>query len=305
MVLWSAVTAAQEPPPVPQGGLTSWKVVRAKEFPNYKVEILERWTTGKLARVDSMKARIIPKDGGSVTEFTGTWLTPDPKEFVADWQAGQVLDLTGDGMEDLVLRNSSGGAHCCYSYIVFSLGKPLQKITDIDFQDCGEKIRLYDLNGNGKPEIMTCDARFTYLGKLPYSESPFPPAIYTLGMNGYERADKDFKQVFLTDIGRQRQTLAKGYRPAAALQIVTDYLLMGDAAKAWEEFDKLYQGDDKEEIKTQLMQKLGLLQAPQLPPETPGAPPQKGPPAAPPQPAQPAGSAIPPPLPPTHNPSVP
>jgi hypothetical protein len=237
-------------------------VVRSKDFPKYKVEIQERWQMGKYPRVDAMKARIVPKDGSPVTELTGTWLTPDPREFAADWKEGQVLDMTGDGVEDLMLRISSGGAHCCYSYVVFSLAKELKRIGEVELQDCGEKIRLYDLDGNNKPEILTCDARFIYLGNLPYSESPFSPAIYTLGLNGYERADKAFKQVYQADIDRQRQTLAGGYRPAAALQIVTDYLLIGEEAKAWEEFEKLYQGQDKEQVKLQLMQKMGLAPAP-------------------------------------------
>lgn len=270
--IFSNALLAQEPPPVPQGALTSWKLTRSKDYPNYKVEIQERWQMGKYPRVDAMKARIIPKDGSPATEIAGTLLTPDPKEFAADWKQGQVLDLTGDGTEDLMLRISTGGAHCCYSYVVFSLAKELKKIGEVELQDCGEKIRLYDLDGNNKPEILTCDARFTYLGSLPYSESPFPPAIYNLGINGYERVDKAFKQVFQADIDRQRQTLAGGYRPAAALQIVADYLLMGEESKAWEEFEKLYQGQDKEQIKTQMMQKMGT--------QTPGsAPPPPAPPA--------------------------
>jgi predicted PurR-regulated permease PerM len=253
---------AQAPPPVPQGALTSWKVVRSKEFPNYKVEIQERWQMGKYPRVDAMKARIAPKDGSPVTELTGTRLTPDPREFAADWKEGQVLDMTGDGVEDLMLRISSGGAHCCYSYVVYSMAKELKKIGEVELLDCGEKIRVYDLDGNGKPEILTCDARFTYLGNLPYSESPFSPAVYNLGLSGFERADKAFKQVYQADIDRQRQTLAASYRPAAALQIVTDYLLMGEEAKAWEEFEKLYQGQDKEQVKLQLMQRMGLAPNP-------------------------------------------
>ena len=266
VLLSLAQTQAQEPPPVPQGALSTWKLVRAKDYPNYRVEVQERWQMGKFPRVDAMKLRIVPKNGSPATELTGTWLTPDPREFVADWKEGQILDLTGDGVEDLMVRISSGGAHCCYNYSVYSLAKDLQKIGDLDLQDCGEKIRIYDLDGNDKPEILTCDPRFIYLGNLPYSESPFPPAIYTLGANGYERADKSFKQVYQADINQQRQTLVAGYRPAAALQIVTDDLLIGEVAKAWEEFDKLYQGQDKEQIKQQLKQKVGLAPAP--PPAT-------------------------------------
>jgi hypothetical protein len=260
--------------------MTAWKLIRSKEFPNYKVEIQERWQMGKYPRVDAMKARIIPKDGTAVTEVTGTWLTPDPRDYAADWKEGQILDLNGDGAEDLMFRVSTGGAHCCYSYVAYAMTKELKKIGEIDLQDCGEKIRLYDLDGNNKPEILTCDARFTYLGNQPYSESPFPPAIYSLGINGYERADKTFKQVYQAYIERQRQTLAGGFRPVAALQIVTDYLLIGEGPKAWEEFDKLYQGQDKDQVKQQLMQKMSPTQpatpAGTLAPIPPPAPPSGG-----------------------------
>jgi hypothetical protein len=241
----------------PSPRLTAWKVVKSKVYPQYKVEILERWTTGKWPRRDSMKARIVPKEGGAVTEYTGTWLTPDPREFVVDWKEGRLLDVTGDKNEDLVLRNSTGGAHCCYNYVIFSLTKPLRQIGNIEMQDCGEKIRLHDLNGNGKPEIISCDARFTYLGDLPYSESPFPPAIYTLGLSGYERADKAFKPVYQQDIKRLREILQRGYKPSVALQIVTDYFMMGNEKKGWEEFEALYKGKDKDKIRVQLAQKLG------------------------------------------------
>jgi len=240
------------------GQLSSWKVVKKKAFPNYNVEILERWMMGKFPRIDSMKARIVPKEGGSVTEFEATWLTPDPREFVVGWKEGQVLDMNGDGLEDLVLRSSTGGAHCCYSYDIFSLAKPLKKLGEVELQDCGEQIVLHDLNGDKKPEIISCDAKFTYLGDLPYAQSPFPPAIYTLGLSGYERADQAFKQVYQEDLARQRQILQQGFKPAAALQIATDYFLMGDEKKGWEEFNALYQGADKEKIRLQLLQKMGL-----------------------------------------------
>jgi len=157
--------------------------------------------------------------------------------------------------------------------VVFSLAKPLKKIGDVDMGDCGERIRLADLNGNGKLEIISCDARFTYLGNLPYSESPFPPAIYSLGTDGFKRVDRQFQPVYLEDIKKQRELLAKGFKPAAALQIVTDYFLMGDEAKGWQEFETLYQGKDKEKIKLQLLQRMGLKIS--IPSPTPTAAPSR------------------------------
>jgi hypothetical protein len=255
--------AQPAPPPAPASPqvqpqeVTAWKVVRKKVYPYYQVELLQRWTMGKWPRIDGMKARITPVGGGPATEVEGTWMTPDPRDFAVGWPGG-VLDMNGDGVEDLVLRNSSGGVHCCYNYVIYSLAPPLKKLGDIDMQDCGEQIRLADLNGDAKPEILSCDAKFTYLGNLPYSESPFPPAVYMLVLNDYERVDRNFKQVYLDDIQRQRDALAKAYRPAAALQIVTDYFLMGDETQAWQQFNALYQGEDKEEMKLNLLKKMGL-----------------------------------------------
>lgn len=266
--------------------VTPYEVVREKKLTNYKVEIQQRKTTGKYPRVESMKARIIPNDGGSVTHYTGTWLTPDPRSFIVGWKGG-MLDLDGDGVEDLLLQNYSGGGHCCYNYVIYSLSKPLQKLADLPMKDCGEKIGLEDLNGDKKMEIISCNPDFSYLGDQPYSESPFPPAIYALKGGTYQRADAEFRQVFLSDIQAQRESLAKGYRPANALQIVTDYLILGEDAQAWQEFDTLYQGSDKEKIRQQLMARSG--RAPALPAATPKP---MGVPTAPP-PAAPAGGPLP------------
>ena len=276
----TSAEAAKAPESVPGGAeaVTPYQVVREKKLTNYKVEIQQRMTTGKYPRVESMKASIIPNDGSAATQYTGTWLTPDPRSFVIGWKGG-LLDLDGDGIEDLLLQNYSGGGHCCYNYVVYSLSKPLKKIADIPMKDCGEKISLEDLNGDKKLELISCNPDFAYLGENPYSESPFPPAIYSLKGGTYQRADREFRQVFLDDIQAQRDALAQGYRPACALQIVTDYLLLGEDAQAWKEFDSLYQGTDKEKVRQQLLGRLGKGPAVPLASPKPVASPKATPPA--------------------------
>ncbi len=258
---------AQNPSPKPgvKPEVTDWQLVRQKVFPHYRVEILQRWAKGKFPRIESQKARIVPLQGGTVTEITGTWLTPDPKDFLKDWQPGRPLDITGDGLEDLFLRVSSGGVHCCYRYVIFSLEPVLKRLADLEMRDCGDSIQLKDLNGDGKPEILSCDAKFVYLGDLPYDQSPFPPAVYSLGATGYERADKNFPQIYSEDIQKQQQALAQGSTPFVVLQIVTDYFLLGDEKKGWEEFEKLYQGTDKDKIRLQLTERLqGKIPEPEI-----------------------------------------
>jgi len=276
-----APAAPKPPESAATGGaeeVTPYTVVKQKQFPNYKVEIQQRMTKSKFPRVESMKMRIVPAGGGSVIDYTGTWVNPDPRAFVIGWEGGQ-LDLDGDGFEDVMIQNYSGGVHCCYNYVIYSLAKPAKKLGDIPMKDCGEKIGLQDLNGDKKLEIVTCNPDFTYLGDQPYSESPFPPAIYTLKDGQYQRADREFRQVFLDDIQAQREALGKGYRPANALQIVADYLMLGEEAQAWKEFDSLYQGADKEKIKQQLMSRVGVKPAAPVPAASPAAKPSAALPA--------------------------
>lgn len=39
-----------------------------------------------------------------------------------------VRDLTGDGIKDLIVQEWSGGAHCCYTFDIYSLGPSLKHI---------------------------------------------------------------------------------------------------------------------------------------------------------------------------------
>jgi hypothetical protein len=258
----SSAQAPAAPAPTPAGEgapqkLTEWTLAKKRELQNYALEIYQRMTVAKFPRIDSMKAVIIPKAGGSRTEYEGTWINSDPKDFLIGWKGG-TLDVDSDGTEDLILQNYSGGGHCCYNYVIYSLKTPLKKLADLPMKDCGEKISLEDLNGDKIPEIITCNPEFTYLGEIPYSESPFPPAIYALRNGEYLRADREFQQVFQNDIHAQRDSLAKAYRPASVLQIVTDYLLLGDEVSAWRELDGLYRGNDKDAVKAELAKRLGL-----------------------------------------------
>ena len=135
---------------------------------------------------------------------------------------------------------------------------PPKKLADIAMKDCGEKISLEDLNGDKIPELLSCNPEFAYLGELPYSESPFPPAIYALKDGEYKRVDRDYKKIYQADIQAQRDSLAKAYRPANVLQIVADLLILGEEKDAWKEMDALYRGADKDVIKAEMAKRMGV-----------------------------------------------
>lgn len=84
-------------------------------------------------------------------------------------------DITGDGIKDVVVTNYSGGAHCCYTYKVFSLGSEFSQIADLAVQDAGASV-FEDKDGDGIYEFVTWDMTFAYWN-ASFAWSPSPQAI--------------------------------------------------------------------------------------------------------------------------------
>jgi len=250
----SAWSAEPQSPPASQPA-SGWRVQKAKSFPNWKVEILTKDNPQSPLGIEGTRALIKDPSGAVKQELKNVLLEPDPRETIEGWVPGTLLDVDKDGLEDLVLRGYSAGAHCCYTYEIFSLGKVLRKLGELKLLDCGEKLKLQDLDGNGNWELLSCNAKFTYLKSLPYSQSPFPPQVFGLVNGKYVNLDKKYLQVFDEDIAVQRKALEGGYNETAALQIVLDYLLSGREAQAWQEFDQLFTGANKEARKQELQDK--------------------------------------------------
>jgi FG-GAP repeat protein len=94
----------------------------------------------------------------SVTDLTGT-------------------DINGDGFPDLVVSAWSGGAHCCYSSGVYSVGEDVKPILVLETGNCGPG-EFADLDGNGTREFITCDDRWAYT-YCSFADSPMPRVIYS------------------------------------------------------------------------------------------------------------------------------
>jgi FG-GAP repeat protein len=86
-------------------------------------------------------------------------------------------DINGDGFPDLVASAWSGGAHCCYSTAVYSVGQDVKPILVLETGNCGPG-EFEDLDGNGTKEFITCDDRWAYI-YCSFADSPFPRVIYS------------------------------------------------------------------------------------------------------------------------------
>ncbi len=230
-----------------------WKVTKQKIFPFYKVQILTRNDSTPSVNTP-MKAVIEDLQTHKTVEIKNISIEPDPRETVQDWVPGTLLDLDHDGYEDLLLRVFTGGAHCCYEYHVFSLAKILKKMGDLKFGDCGDKIQLKDLNGDGTMEIITCSAAFTYLKNIPYSNSPMPPDIFGLEGGKYIRQSSRYPAIFEQDLVAQKDSLKQnGYSDEGVIQVVVDQLILGRETQAWQDFEELYLSPNREERRQEIV----------------------------------------------------
>lgn len=70
-------------------------------------------------------------------------------------------DVTGDGTPDLVIGEWSGGAHCCYDFSVYELGKKFRFVDRIEAED-SYSAHFADLDQDGRYEFVARDWTFAY-----------------------------------------------------------------------------------------------------------------------------------------------
>ena len=161
-------------------------------------------------------------------------------------------DVTGEGQPDVVIETFSGGAHCCFSTLVYDLGPALTKVMETPQSNCSGQFE--DLDGDGAFEFVTCDDLFacTYCA---CAFSPFVRVIlqYEPG-RGYVPASPRFADLYAGEIGEHTQW-AQDVSPdelgswdetikCRVLPLVLDYLYIGQADRAWEAFDRFYNEPD-------------------------------------------------------------
>lgn len=166
----------------------------------------------------------------------------DILDFVSRIHPVSGTDITGDGIPELVLELYSGGASCCVSYVVKSLGAEAVNIPLPLSSPAGASFE--DLDGDGVLEIVGADDSFRCV-LCCCADSPEPIVVlkYRSGQ-GYVAATPDFPQVYDALLPEYRARAESrpdvpsedegATRRCSILPLVLAYLYAGRANEAWE-----------------------------------------------------------------------
>ncbi|MCC7359033.1 MAG: hypothetical protein IT317_06135 [Anaerolineales bacterium] len=187
-------------------------------------------------------------------------------EFFSGFDALSGADITGDGVPELIVTTYTGGAHCCFSVIAFSLGDTPVKILETRPSNCGG--RFQDLNGDGIPEFITCDDVFAYT-YCPYAASPLVQVILAYAPDvGYQPAGPRFADRYaaeLPSLSAQAAAATPGglgewdnTTKCGVLPLVLALLYSGQPAQAWSELDRLYPYPDAALFRQEIEQTVGV-----------------------------------------------
>lgn len=190
------------------------------------------------------------------------------------WLRYGFFNLLNSGTEQLVLFEYSGGAHCCYEYVIYDLSPKLRMIYDSsEFGGTvGDSLIPLDIDQDGTFEFYQDVMSFDYIGRFGHASAAFPPAIFAYDSNTqkYVLANKRFPAYVLERLAEYLRQLEawrvgneKDGTPVAdsemdEIKVRATFLYWVYAGKrneAWDYFDKNYKTPTGDQYQDQFREK--------------------------------------------------
>ena len=167
-------------------------------------------------------------------------------------------DINGDGIPEIIVEHFSGGAHCCFEYGIFSIGKKLELISTLDGQH--SSLLFKDLDGDRKYEAIGRDWTFAYWN-ASMGGSPAPEIILRWKDGRYRLAENLMKKPSPDHNGLLK--LAKEFRDGAVFQdesmqslhweaewwaVMLELIYTGNGDLAWKFCDWFWPISDQQSI---------------------------------------------------------
>lgn len=123
-----------------------------------------------------------------------------------NWLQYGFFNLLNENDKQLIIHTFSGGAHCCYDYIIYDLKPNFRVIYDSrKFKDyVGNELIPVDIDGDGIFEFQEDVMAFDYMAPGGHATSTFPPAVFSYNKQKqhYEIANKRFPNYVLDRLNK-------------------------------------------------------------------------------------------------------
>jgi hypothetical protein len=241
-------------------------------------KVLETGATGGgEIRVNGFTVEVKPTAGGVSEDMTCHATVTSPQGRIVyekdDW--GMEIDpitgkdVNGDGQPDAVLVSFSGGAHCCWSYHIISLGENPGLIREFENRS---NASFRDIRGDGQIEILIRDGSFDFAFGLDHAFSVFPLLIVQLKGKEFVDVGSRFWPVFAKEIRQEHSKISNQQlqeflhsdtdeihdsldylrTKSAILMTVLDYLYAGRSEEARKSLGKQWPPNSQQKIWEQM-----------------------------------------------------
>jgi hypothetical protein len=201
------------------------------------------WTIYQLSSAGQIQ--IMLEDG--VNAYTVASVDPETAQY-EKWDIAFVADVNADGVDDAIVTHFTGGAHCCFEYLIFSEAPEGIRLDDWFSIGNANITEVVDLDGDGIPELQTYDDRLAYFPDLCYACSPFLPLVLCRSVQDvYYDCTPQFPELLEAAAeefeGRLRdavqQQLDEYETRSSALGLLASYLRVGLVEEGWSSVENL------------------------------------------------------------------
>ncbi|HEY3381959.1 MAG TPA: VCBS repeat-containing protein [Vicinamibacterales bacterium] len=116
---------------------------------------------------------------------------------VSDWAitALSCEDINGDSTLELLVSTHSGGAHCCATLHIWSLGLSPKPLLDYEGGNATD-LEVRDLDGDGRKELLLGDDGLAYFDDLSYASSPASiPLVACFAVDRFQDCTTRFPEI--------------------------------------------------------------------------------------------------------------
>jgi hypothetical protein len=169
----------------------------------------------------------------------GCIVVPDAADTKPADSMVKVADLDLDGEPEVLVDTFSGGAHCCLTTRVLTWDGTGYQPRDVAWRDVGYALR--DADGDGRPELVGADPRFSAVFTA-FAASAFPPRVLQVEKGATVDVTRRFPKLVRADARVRLRDLRKARRGAdvrgTLAAYVADQYLLGRGSVGTAEVDR-------------------------------------------------------------------